>query len=126
MTDGWTGFTPVLVVADAEASIRFYCDLLGFHEDWIHRFEADLPAYGCVSRGPLILHLSEIGGTQNAKVFVQVPDVDAVYNEFRTNGLKAEPPQSVPEIHLRRFNFDDRDGHNITFASELPEPAADA
>jgi catechol 2,3-dioxygenase-like lactoylglutathione lyase family enzyme len=126
MTDGWTGLTPVLDVANAEASIQFYCDLLGFNEDWIHRFEADLPAYACVSRGPLILHLSEIGGTQIAKLFVQAPDVDAVYNEFRTSGLKTEPPQSVPEIRLRRFNFDDRDGHNITFASELRELGADA
>lgn len=126
MTDGWTGWTPVLDVADAEASVRFYCDLLGFTKDWIHRFDEGLPAYASVSRGPLILHLSEIGGTQNAKLFVQVPDVDAVYNEVRTEGLKAEPPQSVPEIRLRRFNFDDRDGHNITFASELADAMPDA
>lgn len=121
MTDNWTGWTPVLEVENAEASIQFYCDFLGFKQDWIHRFEADLPAYACVSHGPLILHLSEIGGTQKAKLFVEVPDVDAVYEEFTKNGLKTDTPQSVPAIHLRRFDFEDPDGHSITFASALPD-----
>ena len=44
--EGWTGWTPILRVKDAAASIRFYCDVLGFNEDWVHRFGDDFPGVG--------------------------------------------------------------------------------
>ena len=123
MTRDWTGWTPILKVKDAATSIRFYCDLLGFHEDWIHRFEEDFPAYASVSRDPLILHLSEHegDGTQNADLFVHVLDVDSVYEEFTANGLLTNPPVSEPEIGLRQFEFDDPDGHHISFGTGLKQ-----
>lgn len=121
MTDGWTGFTPILRVQDAEASIRFYCDVLGFNLDWVHRFDPDFQAYASVSRGPLIAHLSEHegGGTVNADLFIAVPDVDAVYNELTANGLETDPPVSEPEIGLRSFEFNDPDGHHIGFGTGI-------
>ena len=121
MSDDWTGWTPVLRVADAAASIQFYRDVLGFHEDWVHRFDEDFPAYASVSRDPLILHLSEHlgGGTEKADLFVHVKDVDAVYREFASNGLESEAPVSEPEIGLRQFEFEDPDGHRITFGTGL-------
>ena len=121
MTPGWTGWTPILKVKDAAASIRFYCDLLGFNEDWVHRFEADFPAYASISRDPLILHLSEHegGGTEHAELFVHVQDVDAVYEEFKANGLKTNPPVSEPEIGLRQFELEDPDGHHLSFGTGI-------
>ncbi|MDA0921833.1 MAG: glyoxalase superfamily protein [Planctomycetota bacterium] len=121
MTDGWTGFTPILKVKDADASIRFYCGVLGFSLDWIHRFQDDFPAYACVRRGPLIAHLSEHegGGTEKADLFIAVPNVDEVYAEFTRNGLNAEPPVSDPDIGLRHFEFDDPDGHHLGFGWAL-------
>lgn len=115
----WTGWTPVLRVAHVATSIRFYCDLLGFNEDWIHRFEEDFPAYASVSRDPLILHLSEHegGGTEKADLFVHVMDVDSVYKEFLSNGLLANPPVTELEIGLRQFELDDPDGHHIAFGT---------
>ena len=117
----WTGWTPVLQVANVARSIRFYCDLLGFHEDWIHRFEEDFPAYASVSRDPLILHLSEHegGGTKKADLFVHVMDVDSVYEEVNSNGLVSNPPVTESEIGLRQFEFDDPDGHQITFGTGI-------
>lgn len=123
MTEGWTGFTPILRVKDAEVSIDFYCNVLGFNKDWVHRFEEDFPAYASVSRGPLIAHLSEHGSgdIEEASLFVAVPDVDAVYEEFTKNGLSCDPPVSQPEIGLRSFEFNDPDGHRIEFGRGLVE-----
>ena len=117
----WTGWTPVLRVADAASSIRFYCELLGFNNDWTHRFADDFPAYASVSRDPLILHLSEHegGGTEKADLFVHVMDVDSVYQEFKANGLVANPPVTEEEIGLRQFEFEDPDGHQITFGTGI-------
>ena len=119
MNHDWTGFTPILKVKDAEASAGFYCDVLGFTQDWVHRFAEDFPAYVSISRGPLNAHISEHhgGGTEKAELFVAVPDVDEVYEEFKQNGLEAEPPESDPDINLRHFRVTDPDGHLITFAT---------
>lgn len=121
MTDGWSGFTPILKVKDADASIRFYCDVLGFQKDWIHRFQDDFPAYACVSRGPLKAHLTEHqgGGTEQADLFIAVPNVDEVYEEFSANGLTADPPESDTDIGLRHFAFYDLDGHQLDFGWAL-------
>ena len=121
MTDDWTGFTPILKVKDADASIGFYCDVLGFQKDWVHRFQDDFPAYACVRRGPLIAHLSEHsgGGTEKADLFIGVPNVDEVYEEFVANGLKANPPVSDTDIGLRHFEFNDPDGHHLSFGWSL-------
>jgi uncharacterized glyoxalase superfamily protein PhnB len=128
MTDGWTGFTPILKVNDVAVSIRFYCEVLGFNKDWVHRFQDDFPAYACVSRGPLIAHLSEHqgGGTENAALFIAVPNVDAVYQEFTANGLKADPPVSDTDIGLRHFDFNDPDGHHLDFGWALSQQESDA
>ena len=127
MSDGWTGFTPILKVKDADASIRFYCDVLGFSLDWVHRFQDDFPAYASVRRGTLVAHLSEHdgGGTEQADLFVGVTDIDHVYAEFARNGLKTEPPVSDPDIGLRSFEFHDPDGHHLGFGQAL-ESAEDS
>ena len=121
MNNNWTGWTPILRVQDGERSSEFYCKVLGFQQDWIHRFADDFPAYISVSRDPLILHLSEHGegGIEKAVLFVHVPDVDAVYEEFRANGLAADPPVSEPEIGLRQFEFQDPDGHELSFGTGI-------
>ena len=121
MTSGWTGFTPILKVNDVDVSIRFYCEVLGFTKDWVHRFQDDFPAYACVRRGPLVAHLSEHagGGTERADLFVAVHNVDEVYAEFTASGLRAEPPVTDQDIGLRHFSFEDPDGHRLGFGWAL-------
>jgi catechol 2,3-dioxygenase-like lactoylglutathione lyase family enzyme len=50
---------PILRIFSIEKAREFYVDYLGFHLDWEHRFEPDLPLYMQVSRDGLVLHLSE-------------------------------------------------------------------
>lgn len=53
---------PILRIFDVDRAREFYVDHLGFVVDWEHRFEERLPLYMQVSRGGLVLHLSEHHG----------------------------------------------------------------
>jgi catechol 2,3-dioxygenase-like lactoylglutathione lyase family enzyme len=53
---------PILRIFDVEKALSFYRDYLGFLVDWEHRFAPELPLYLQISRGDLILHLSEHHG----------------------------------------------------------------
>lgn len=53
---------PVLRVQDWSVAEAFYRDQLGFAVAWVHRFEADLPAYARVRRDATVLDLSEHHG----------------------------------------------------------------
>lgn len=70
---------PVLRVADADASARWY-ERLGFVKQWEHRFGPDLPLYVGIARGGMHLHLSEHAGDARpgTLVYLYVSDVDAL------------------------------------------------
>lgn len=53
---------PVLRIFDYQRAIEHYINWLGFKIDWEHRFEPDTPVYMQVSRGDVVLHLSEHSG----------------------------------------------------------------
>jgi|ERR1051326_7343050 uncharacterized glyoxalase superfamily protein PhnB len=50
---------PILRIFDERKAKEFYRDFLGFKIDWEHHFEDNTPLYMQVSRGDVILHLSE-------------------------------------------------------------------
>ncbi|MBL6279370.1 VOC family protein [Micromonospora fiedleri] len=70
---------PVLRVADAEASVRWY-ERLGFVKQWEHRFAPHLPRYVGIARADMHLHLSEHAGDARpgTLVYLYVSDVDAM------------------------------------------------
>jgi len=102
----------------------FYVDYLGFKVDWEHRFEPGLPLYMQVSRGSVILHISEHHGdcTPGGAVRIWGDDVDALHAE-----LTARPhPRLRPGIEdqpwgLREMSLKDPFGNRIIFASQPPE-----
>jgi hypothetical protein len=53
---------PVLRIFDIDKADEFYQGFLGFKVDWDHRFDQSAPLYRQISRGNLILHLSEHHG----------------------------------------------------------------
>lgn len=63
---------PVLRIFDYQRAIEHYINWLGFTIDWEHRFEEDAPVYMQVSRGDIVLHLSEHSGdgTPGTNVFI--------------------------------------------------------
>lgn len=63
---------PILRIFDYQKAVDHYVYWLGFSIDWEHRFEEDSPVYMQVSRGDIVLHLSEHSGdgTPGTKVFI--------------------------------------------------------
>ena len=77
---------PILRIFDAALARQFYLDWLGFRLDWEHRSGPGGPRYLQVSRGPVVLHLTEHYGdcSPGAKVFINTDDVEALHRELAT------------------------------------------
>ena len=63
---------PVLRIFDIAKADEFYLGFLGFKVDWEHRFDENAPLYRQISRGSLILHLSEHHGDGSPGVHIRV------------------------------------------------------
>src|SRR5215510_1646797 len=85
---------PVLRIFDIAKADEFYQGFLGFSVDWDHRFEKDSPLYRQISRGNLILHLSEHhgDGTPGVHVRVMMEDVEAFHREISGKGYRYMRP----------------------------------
>lgn len=75
---------PILRIFDLARAREFYVDWLGFRVDWEHRFDEDSPLYMQVSRGDLVLHLSEHSGdgTPGTVVYVTARGVEELHAEL--------------------------------------------
>lgn len=75
---------PVLRIFDIAEAKAFYLDYLGMSLDWEHKFEDNAPVYMQVSRGSLVLHLSQHYGdcSPGAKLFIHVSDLEGLYAEI--------------------------------------------
>ncbi len=75
---------PILRIFDVAKALEFYREYLGFTVDWEHRFDAQAPLYMQVSRGDLVLHLSEHYGdaTPGSTVYVSVRDLQSFHEEL--------------------------------------------
>ena len=101
MTVTFQQVVPVLRIFDVGQARDFYVDYLGFAVDWEHRFEENLPLYMQVSRGSLVLHLSEHhgDGTPGSVVYVETTGVRAYHAELGTKGYQyLRPGVQVDEI----------------------------
>ena len=76
---------PILRIFDIDKARRFYLDYLGFTVDWEHRFSNDAPLYMQVSRGGMVLHLSEHhgDGTPGSVVYVETQGVRDFHAELQ-------------------------------------------
>lgn len=85
---------PILRIFDEIKAKEFYLEFLGMTLDWEHRFEKDFPVYMQVSKGSLVFHLSEHSGdcTPGSKVFVNVSDLDSLFNDITSREYKYNKP----------------------------------
>lgn len=85
---------PVIRIFAIDMALEFYRDFLGFRLDWEYRHGPGFPVYMQVSRGALILHLSEHAGdaSPGAKVYVPVSGVDAFHRELTEKGCRFTRP----------------------------------
>lgn len=79
---------PVFRIFSVEKAREFYLDFLGFRLDWEHRFEPEMPLYMQVSRGPVVLHLSEHHGDARpgSTAYVRMRGVRDYHAEISASG----------------------------------------
>lgn len=97
----FTSVVPILRIFDLDKARQFYVDYLGFTVDWEHRSSESAPRYLQVSRGLLVLHLSEHhgDGTPGSAVYVETTDVRAFHAELRSKAYPyLNPGIGVDEI----------------------------
>ena len=91
---------PIFRIFDVGKAMEFYRDFLGFNVDWEHGFGDNFPLYCRVSRGALVLHLSEHAGdaSPGAKAFVWMSGIRTLHAELTAKdytymkpGLEAAP-----------------------------------
>jgi hypothetical protein len=86
---------PVLRIFDYQRAVEHYINWLGFQIDWEHRFEENTPVYLQVSRGDIVLHLSEHSGdgTPGTRVFVDnFKDLEIYHGELLGKKYKYNRP----------------------------------
>lgn len=114
--------TPVLHVADADASAAFYRDHLGFRIDFLH---GSPPFYGAVSRDGARLHLKlvreSVFDADAARreglimAYIDAPTVRELYSEYRSTGVEIVQKLTKQAWGGTDSIIRDPDGNGIAF-----------
>lgn len=115
---------PILRIFDVNKAKLFYLDFLGFDLDWEHQFDARSPYYLQVSRGKLVLHLSEHhgDGCPGTVVFVRMQGLEDYHREISGKNYGAMRPgiEAAP-CSARVMEVIDPFGNRLRFSETLPE-----
>lgn len=110
---------PVLRIFSVEKAHEFYIDYLGFKVDWKHHFDANLPLYMQISRGNVVLHLSEHygDGSPGIVVYVRMRGVAEYHAELTTKNYNyLRPGLEVGPAGGPQLNVIDPFGNRIRFS----------
>ena len=112
---------PVLRSLDEAKCRAFYCGFLGFAVDFEHRFQAHLPLYLGLIRGPVKLHLSEHRGdaVTGTALFVWMVGVDDYHRELAGRG-GFKVPEIADQPWGREIGLVDPFGNRLRFC-ERPD-----
>ena len=93
---------PILRMFDVRKAKEFYCGFLGFSIDWEHRFEPNTPLYMQVSRGKVVLHLSEHygDGVPGSAIRIEMAGIEGYLRELQKKKYK----YYRPGIELQPWN----------------------
>ena len=120
---GFGRVIPVLRSFDEAKAREFYLGFLGFTVDFEHRFEPDLPLFMQVSRGGVVLRLSEHhgDGSPGANVTVEATGLDALRDELLARRYRNMRP-GIEEMPwgTRELRVIDPAGNRITFEERPP------
>ena len=113
---------PVLRIFDAALARAFYVDWLGFAVDWEHRSGSDGPRYIQISRGRVVLHLTEHYGdcSPGARVFINTDDVEALHGELHSRpNPNMNPGVEVAPWNAKVMDVIDPFGNRLSFNQRL-------
>lgn len=110
----FTHATPILRVADFEASVAYYVDVLGFTLAWRDG------TFGSVRHGDVSLMLcAGSQGHAGTWVYIDVSDADALYDELRARGARIRHPPTNFPWGMRELHVFDLDGHVLRLGAEV-------
>ena len=117
---------PLLYVQDMERSRAFYCDQLGF--TLTERWDPEGKFSWCsmtLEGATIMLQLAEpddleclAKGNSDVALFFLCEDVDALFDQFRSRGLDADPPTEA-FYGMRQLTVTDPDGRHVCFEHSL-------
>ena len=120
------GLVPILRIFDIAKAEEFYLGFLGFKVDWDHRFDDNAPLYRQISRGSLVLHLSEHhgDGSPGARLRVNMRGVEALHRELEAKSYRYMRPglNKTPWGTLETGVIDPF-GNHIRFCERLNPPS---
>jgi predicted enzyme related to lactoylglutathione lyase len=119
-----TETVPIFRIFDVVKAKEFYLGFLGFKVDWEHRFDEKAPVYMQVSRGGLVLHLSEHYGDccPGSTVFVRVKGLVEYHAEISAKGYGYMRPGIEETLHgSRTVQVVDPFGNRIRFDERLDD-----
>lgn len=85
---------PIFRIFGVEKAREFYAGFLGFTVDWEHPFEENMPVYMQVSRGSLVIHLSEHHGDccPGSTILARVNGINEFHREVTSKGHRYMNP----------------------------------
>jgi len=115
---------PILRIFDVDKAKEFYLGYLGFQVDWEHRFDDNAPLYMQVSRGSLVLHLSEHygDGTPGTVISVRMRGVEEFHRELSAKNYKYLRPgldDERPDLPFKTVKTIDPFGNRIRFSERF-------
>lgn len=112
---------PQLRTSNAQRSLAFYVDGLGFTVDWKHQFGPGYPLFFQLTRAGQTLFLTEHSGDcqVGGAVYFLIPDARACHAEFRQSGIVATNEPADTPWGTCEFVLTDPDGNRLRFANNL-------
>jgi hypothetical protein len=117
---------PIFRIFSLDKAREFYVDFLGCKVDWEARFEPDLPVYMQVSRGALVVHLSEHHGdaTPGSHAYVTTNGVRDLHRELNDKKYRHNRPGlDEQEWGMLEVTVIDPFANRITFGEPMKKNA---
>jgi len=114
---------PTIRIFSVEKAREFYIDYLGFKLDWEHRFDGNAPLLMQVSRGGIVLRLSEHygDGSPGTHVTIEMTGIDQLHAELTAKNYRYfRPAVEDQPWNARVMVVYDPFGNKIFFSERKP------
>ncbi|MGL5824876.1 MAG: bleomycin resistance protein [Nocardioides sp.] len=110
---------PLLPANDVPAALRWYRDILGFHDVWLYESRD----YAIVKRDDAEIHLFSMAiepAESDFMIYIRVSEIDELYAEYAAKNLiHPNGPLHTKPWGQREFAIVDLNGAQITFGEPV-------
>jgi catechol 2,3-dioxygenase-like lactoylglutathione lyase family enzyme len=116
--------TPVLLVADLAATLRYYQETLGFQKDWDY---GNPVFYASISRDQITFNLRHVDtppslSPRSADIidfYITVASVDLLYSELSGRGANVVYGPAKQDYGMKEFYIEDCNGYRLGFGQPI-------